>query len=186
MAAHRSILLASLIALVAFASAPARAETLCGVLDGPGCIPTTCSVLMPQTCLLDQDFPLGGNLRMTIDTLSAEAAPPKPDHDLNTLRDLFFTLRACWAPPAAADAQRGMEMTVKISYRRSGDMISSPQLTYAMEGSSAKIRDTYRTAIEQSLEGCTPLHFTRAFGGAIAGRPIMIRFVDNRELKNLQ
>jgi hypothetical protein len=54
-------------ALVAAAlnAAPVSALTMCGVLDGPGCVPTTCSTLVPHTCLLDEDFPLGGAHSMT-------------------------------------------------------------------------------------------------------------------------
>jgi hypothetical protein len=167
-------------------AAPTRAATLCGILDGPGCVPTVCSVLDPRTCIADEDFPLGGDLRLTIDTQSAEAAPPPPDHDLNTLRDLFFMLRACWSPPALADARSGMQMTVRISFKRSGEMLSPPQLTYALPSASSKVRDVYRTAIGQSLSSCMPLHFTRGFGGAIAGHPIMIRYVDNRDLAQPQ
>ena len=33
-----------------------------------------------------------------------------------------------------------------------------------------------------SLDACLPLKFTKGLGGALAGRPIMIRYVDNREL----
>jgi hypothetical protein len=36
-------------------------------------------------------------------------------------------------------------------------------------------------AITAALERCTPLPFTDGLGGAVAGRPIAIRFVDNRE-----
>jgi hypothetical protein len=175
-----------LLLFAGLSSSPAKAMMLCGLAGGPGCVPTTCSVLAPQTCLPDEDFPFGGDLRVTIDTLSAEAAPPKPDHDLNTLRDLFFTLRACWTPPAISDAQHGMQMTVRISYKRSGDIFAAPQLTYALEGSSAEVRNTYRNAIEQSLEACAPMHFTKAFGGAIAGKPIMIRYVDDRDVTKQQ
>jgi len=182
----RSFLLAATVLLGSLATRPAHAVTMCGLLDGPGCVPTYCSVTDPHTCLPDEDFPLGGDLRLTIDTQSAEAAPPKPDHDLNTLRDLFFMLRACWTPPATPDAQQGMQMTVQISYKRSGDIFAQPRLTYTHEGVSPKIRDTYRNAIEQSLTSCAPLHFTKGFAGAIAGRPIMIRYVDDRDLPKQQ
>ncbi len=181
MAYRLSPLFALAIAAMIQPPVPAKALTLCGTAEGPGCVPMVCSVLSPQTCLPDEDFPFGGDLRVTISTASAEAAPPKPDHDLNTLRDLFFTLRACWTPPEIADARRGMEMTVRVSYKRSGDIFAPPQLTYALEGVSDKIRDSYRTAIAQSLQACAPMHFSRSFGGAIAGKPILIRYVDDRD-----
>ncbi len=41
---------------------------------------------------------------------------------------------------------------------------------------------TYLKAINASLDACMPLKFTGGLGGALAGRPIAIRYVDNREL----
>jgi len=37
-------------------------------------------------------------------------------------------------------------------------------------------------AINDSLDACLPLKFTSGLGGALAGRPIAIRYVDNRDL----
>jgi hypothetical protein len=44
------------------------------------------------------------------------------------------------------------------------------------------MRDVYREAIDAALKRCTPLHFTDGMGGAVAGRPIAIRFVDDRTI----
>ena len=46
----------------------------------------------------------------------------------------------------------------------------------------ADIRETYLNAINASLQACIPMKFTTGLGGALAGRPIAIRYVDNREL----
>ena len=46
----------------------------------------------------------------------------------------------------------------------------------------ADTRATYLKAINASLDACVPLKFTGGLGGALAGRPIAIRYVDNREL----
>ena len=172
-----SLVLAPLVLIVS----PVNAVTLCGLLDGPGCVPAACSVFDSRPCLPDNDNPIGGNLRLTIDSRSA-ADESKPERDLNTIRELFFALRACWMPPAEADARAGMQMTMRVSFKRSGEMISAPRLTYALPGASRETRDVYRKAIAQSLSGCAPLHFTKGLAGAIAGRPIMIRYIDNREI----
>ena len=37
-------------------------------------------------------------------------------------------------------------------------------------------------AINNSLDACLPLKITDGLAGALAGRPIMIRYVDNRDL----
>jgi hypothetical protein len=75
-----------------------------------------------------------------------------------------------------------MQMSVRFSFKRSGEMIGSPRLTYATSGVPADTRATYLNAINASLKACLPLKFTGGLGGALAGRPIAIRYVDNREL----
>jgi hypothetical protein len=163
-----------------FAHAP------CSVLSGEPCTPSFCSVFNHGPCIPEIDYPYGENLQLTIQSQPAPddaAKYQKPDHDLGTIGDLFAALRACWSPPPADAAREGMQMSVLFSFKRSGEMIAAPRLTFATPGASADIRDTYRKAINASLGGCTPLTFTKALGGAIAGRPIMIRYVDNRTLQ---
>jgi hypothetical protein len=36
--------------------------------------------------------------------------------------------------------------------------------------------------VNAALARCTPLHFSDGMAGAVAGRPIAIRFVDNRTI----
>jgi hypothetical protein len=43
-------------------------------------------------------------------------------------------------------------------------------------------RDVYRTAIDAAMKRCIPLRFSTGMAGAVAGRPITIRFVDNRTI----
>ena len=54
-------------------------------------------------------------------------------------------------------------------------------MTYTTPGIDDDTRKTYHDAITQALDRCTPLPFSAGMGGAIAGRPIAIRFVDNRK-----
>jgi hypothetical protein len=76
-----------------------------------------------------------------------------------------------------------MQVSVRFSFKKSGEMIAQPQLTFATQGAPADTRTAYLKAINSSLDGCLPLKFTGNLGGALAGRPIAIRYVDNRELK---
>lgn len=161
-----------------FAHAP------CSVLDNRPCTPTYCSVFNHGPCIPEIDYPYGENLQLTIETVPPQdqaAKYQKPDHDLDTIGDLFAALRSCWSPPAADDARAGMQMSVRFSFKRSGEMIASPRLTYATAGVPADTRATYLKAINASLDACLPLKFTGGLGGALAGRPIAIRYVDNRE-----
>jgi hypothetical protein len=157
----------------------------CSVLDGEPCTPTFCSVFNHGPCIPEIEYPIGENLQLTIESVPSKDDAPKyvrPDHDLDTIGDLFSQLRSCWSPPPADTARQGMQMSVRFSFKRSGDIIAVPRLTYATAGVAADIRDTYLKAINASLDACLPLKFTGGLGGALAGRPIAIRYVDNREL----
>ena len=158
----------------------------CSVLSGRPCTPTYCSVLNRGPCIPEIDYPYGENLQLTIESVpspDAAAKYQKPDHDLNTLADLFAALRSCWSPPSPESAREGMQMSVRFSFKRSGEIIAAPRLTYSTAGVSADTRTTYLKAINASLDGCMPLKFTGGLGGALAGRPIAIRYVDNRDLE---
>jgi hypothetical protein len=157
----------------------------CSVLSGRPCTPTYCSVFNRGPCIPEIDYPYGENLQLTIETVPSgdEAAKyQRPDHDLDTIGDLFAALRSCWSPPSADAAREDMQMTVRFSFKRSGEMIASPRMTFATAGAAADVRAIYLKAINASLDACLPLKFTGSLGGALAGRPIAIRYVDNREL----
>lgn len=156
----------------------------CSVLSGRPCTPYFCSVLNRGPCIPEIDYPYGENLQLTIESVPRHddaAKYQKPDHDLDNIGDLFAALRSCWTPPQAESAKAGMQMTVRFSFKRSGDMIGPPRVTFATAGVPADVRDTYFKAISASLDACVPMKFTGGLGGALAGRPIMIRYVDNRE-----
>ncbi len=161
----------------------------CSVLSGRPCTPSYCSVFGRGPCIPEIDYPYGENLQLTVETVPPQddaAKYQKPDHDLDTIGDLFAALRSCWSPPPADSAREGMQMSVRFSFNRSGGIIGAPRLTFATAGASADIRATYLKAINASLDACLPLKFSGGLGGALAGRPIAIRYVDNRDLGKQQ
>ena len=187
--------LAALAAMLAAGSAYARhrhqidatpfSHAPCSVLSHHPCTPSFCSVLSHGPCIPEIDYPYGENLQLTVESAPSQdeaAKYQKPDHDLDNIGDLFAALRSCWTPPSEDTAKQGMQMTVRFSFKRTGDMIGPPRVTYATAGVPPDIRDTYFKAINASLDACVPLKFTGDLGGALAGRPIAIRYVDNREL----
>jgi hypothetical protein len=157
----------------------------CSVLDRGPCTPYFCSVFNHGPCIPEIDYPYGENLQVTVDSVPPQqdaAKYQKPDHDLDNIGELFAALRSCWSPPPVDTAREGMQMTVRFSFKRSGELIGAPRLTFATAGVSPDTRATYLKAINASLDACVPLKFTGGLGGALAGRPIMIRYVDNRDL----
>ncbi|MBR0962834.1 hypothetical protein JQ554_01980 [Bradyrhizobium diazoefficiens] len=155
----------------------------CSVLDNRPCTPSYCSPLEPGPCIPEIDYPYGENLQLTIVSVpedSDRAKYRKPEHELDTIGDLFAELRSCWSPPSD-NAHAGMQMSVRFSFNKAGGLIGPPRLTFATPGVPADTRATYLKAINGSLNACLPLKFTSGLGGALAGRPIAIRYVDNRE-----
>ena len=157
----------------------------CSVFDHRPCTPYFCSVFHHGPCIPEIDYPYGENLQLTIQTVPPKEDEPKyqrPDHDLDTIGDLFAQLRSCWSAPPADEAREGMQMSVRFSFKRSGELIGPPRMTFATSGVSPDTRSTYLKAINDSLDACLPLKFSDGLGGALAGRPLMVRFVDNRDL----
>jgi hypothetical protein len=138
---------------------------------------------------------IGQDLYLTIEskddeTVAARADGAGPDAQpagraLHSLRDMFTALRKCWLPPARNEAWQGMQMSVRFAFKRAGEIIAEPRVTYTSPDAPSEVRARYRKAIAAALERCTPMAFSSGLGGAVAGRPIAIRFVDNRTVKGL-
>ena len=94
---------------------------------------------------------------------------------LNTLKDVFARLQSCWKPPPASQANP-IDITVVVSFNREGAILGHPRITYESEQASDNDRVSYRVAVMETLQRCTPLPFTEALGGAVAGRPFAIPF----------
>jgi hypothetical protein len=163
----------------------------CSVLGHRPCIPygTYCSIYSHHPCLPDIDYPIGQTLQLTIvsrtdgDTSDATAEKDTANHPpaaLNTIRDVFSALRACWVPPEKDAARSGTQITLRLSFNNRGEMISEPRTTYVTPDTPTDVRRDYWDAAIAALKRCTPLQFTDGLGGALAGRPFAIRFVDDR------
>ncbi|MBV9239982.1 MAG: hypothetical protein JOZ94_29450 [Xanthobacteraceae bacterium] len=149
------------------------------VLDRHPFEPTVCSVFQRFPCVPRWPGTLGEDLLLTIQS-SKIGEYAKPDHDLNTISDLFAALRSCWQPPDGDNASPGTQMTIRMSFKRDGEVFGQPRVTYSTRGISKETRATYHDAIVAAITRCAPLQLTKGLGGAIAGRPINIRYVDDR------
>ena len=172
---------------------PARAP--CSVLSGYPCHPSFCGVFHRGPCFPQYLPPLGEELRLTIvstddNPTGAEAGggddtnKSEEDHGIGTIGELFAALRTCWRPPPRDEARQGMEYTIRFALNRNGGLIAPPRRTYSSHDAPAEVRHIYRSAINAALARCTPLHLSEGMGGAVAGRPIAIRFVDDRSIDN--
>jgi hypothetical protein len=166
---------------------------VCSVFSRHPCAPTVCSVFQREPCVPEIEYPIDQDLRLTIVSAVSDVKADRADaaagaradtsQGLSTLSDMFDALRACWIPPPDDEARPGMQMTVRFSFRGNGEIISPPRVTYKSPDAPPETTNTYHDAITAALDRCTPMPFTTGLGGAVAGRPIAIRFVDDRTRK---
>ena len=187
---------------VALAQTP---QSQCSVLSAKPCHPSFCGVFHRGPCLPYYLPPFGEDLRLTIvstddNPVGKDAAQhggeqvagendTADDRPLDSIREMFAALRACWVPPPKDEARHGMEYTIRFAFKRDGEILAPPRVTYASHDAPAGVRNIYGDAVNAALKRCTPLHFSDGMGGAVAGRPIAIRFVDHRTIdkaKSLQ
>ena len=186
----RQVLVGLAVAAGAAAFDASAADAACSVFSRHPCSPFVCSIYGGGFCT----SPVGQGVRLTIESAPAgdpsatgDAKDGKPaesdaaDHELNTIRAMYQALRACWVPPGKDEARPGTQMSVRFAFKRSGEIIAAPRVTYVSPGVPNETRQVYLDAITAALDRCTPLHFSAGMAGAIAGQPIAIRFVDNRE-----
>ena len=182
-------------------------QATCSVLSGHPCHPSFCSLFHRGPCEPYYWPPIGENLQLTIvstddtdpvkesgganapadaDKAGSDASKSGDDADqageksIESIGQMFASLRACWVPPQKEDTLHGMQYTVRFAFKRDGEIVAPPFVAYASHNASAQTRDVYRDAVDAALNRCTPLHFSKAMAGAVVGRPIAVRFVDNR------
>jgi hypothetical protein len=100
---------------------------------------------------------------------------------IERIRDVFSAMRACWRPPAFPGGPTGLQLTLRTSFNRNGQIIGKPQITFFQSGGDRDARDRFAASISEAFRRCVPLPFTAAFGSAVAGRPFTFRFVDDRQ-----
>jgi hypothetical protein len=106
--------------------------------------------------------------------LSAACAQAEPVQ-VNSIRDAYARFLSCWKPPPLARANP-MDITVIVSFNRTGEILGHPRITYESEQANDNDRLQYRIAVMEALQRCSPMPFTESMGGAVAGHPFTIRF----------
>jgi hypothetical protein len=108
------------------------------------------------------------------------AGPVSAKRQLNTMADVGKALRACWRWPPLGEARSGMEMTVRLSFKRNGEVFGA-RLMYQTPGVSNEERALYHGALIAALKRCSPLPLAESLGAAIAGHPMTFHIHDTRQ-----
>ncbi|HWJ18045.1 MAG TPA: hypothetical protein VNR65_04870 [Geobacterales bacterium] len=98
-----------------------------------------------------------------------ENAPP-----VNLPAQIGERIAQCWHAPQT-DPPQVIEVTVRLSFSRTGTLIGEPRVVYVRAAKQAGLREKVVNSVIAAIKACTPLPFTPALGAAIAGRIFAIR-----------
>ena len=103
------------------------------------------------------------------------AAEKENSPAINLPAQIGERISKCWQAPRTHPPQV-IEVTVRLSFTRTGAVIGEPRITYVRAPSHAGLREQIANSVLAAIKACTPLPFTPSLGAAIAGRIFAIRF----------
>jgi hypothetical protein len=107
--------------------------------------------------------------------LLPSACAQAEEGQVNTIREAIARIGSCWKPPPLSRANP-IDITVIVSFNRSGEILGRPRITYESEQATENDRLAYRIAVMETLQRCTPMPFTESMAGAVAGHPFAVQF----------
>jgi hypothetical protein len=123
---------------------------------------------------------------LTIEINRSNARPHGPTGSIANLQELMAAFAGCWEPPPA-DASKGpVDLTFQVSFKRSGELFGKPRAIAFARAVSDEERQRYYTAVAEAVDRCAKMPFTDSMGGAVAGRPFRINFLDRRNSKRAE
>jgi hypothetical protein len=186
---------ASALAFASIAS-PEPAQAACSVLSHHPCTPYfgsvfrhhpftpySCGVFSRPGCTPELSFPLN---QVPVLRVQGHVGPPDPldrEHPVDRINELGPLLSKCLELPPDDEAQVGMQLSLKLAFKRDGELLADPRFTYTTHDAPEKVKAAYHAAALDMLKHCTPLPVTDKFGGAIAGRPFVVAIEETRDLK---
>ncbi|MGO4385912.1 hypothetical protein AB4Y85_00080 [Microvirga sp. 2YAF29] len=96
---------------------------------------------------------------------------------VNRIADVFVAIQSCWRPPSGS-GYSGQEITLRMSFKRNGEVLGQPKITYYNPGTVQDQREPFTRSVREAFVRCTPLPVSESLGRAIAGRIFTFRFID--------
>jgi hypothetical protein len=187
-------LLGALAATTALVMAPGEARAVCSVLSHHPCTPGFGSVLSPHpytpgfcgvysgpNCTPEIVYPLNQVPVLKVEGHVGPSEPLDRDHPADRIDEMGPLLSQCLELPGDAETRGGMRVTLKLAFKRNGDLIAAPRFTYTTHEAAQEVKAAYRQAALDMLRRCAPLPITDELGAAIAGRPFVVAIVDARK-----
>jgi hypothetical protein len=193
---NRALLLTgAALAAVPLAAAPDKAHAICSVLAHHPCTPYFGSVLRhhpftPYSCSVFggpcSPEMLPGAGQPPVLRVEAQEGPPAPidrSHLIGRLDEIGPLLSRCLQLPPESSSQAGMELALRLAFKRNGELMADPLFTYT-QAAPQNVKLAYHAAALDMFRRCTPLPFTDSFSSVVAGQPFVMTIRDPRDLKS--
>ena len=92
----------------------------------------------------------------------------------------------CWSPPPLDRGRQPLDLTFQVSFKRSGELFGKPRAIDFARPVTDEERQRYYTAVAEAVDRCSQMPFTEAMGGAVAGRPFRVNFLDRRNSRKAE
>lgn len=135
--------------------------------------------------LLASNAALAQGMILSIEIQRSNPRPHKPAGSINTLQELMTALAGCWEPPPIDERRGPVDLTFQVSFKRSGELFGKPRIVNFARAVADEERQRYYTAVAEAVDRCSPMPFTEAMGGAVAGRTFRINFLDRRNSRKV-
>jgi len=148
--------------------------------------PYFCGVFSPPGCIPEIFYPLN---RVPVLKVEGHVGPSEPldrDHPADRLDEIGPLLSKCLELPPDDEVRAGMQVTLKLAFKRDGELLAEPRFTYTTHEAPAEVKAAYRDAAINMLKRCTPLPISEGLGKAIAGRPFVIPIIETRKEKKAE
>ncbi len=168
-------------------TAPPQALAQCSVFSRHPCAFDSypsyypCGLHAGSGCMSNSMLPLN---QVPVIRVTGHPGPPEPvdrDKPANRLDEMGTILSKCLQLPPDDEVRTGMRVTLKLAFKRDGELLGAPRFTYVSHDAPADVKAAYHDAATAMLERCMPLPITDRLGGAIAGRPLVIPIIETRK-----
>ena len=132
------------------------------------------------------DAALAQSMTLTIEIVRSNPRPRGPAGSINTLQDMMAAFAGCWSPPPADASRQPVDLTFQVSFKRSGELFGKPRAISFARAVTDEERQRYYTAVAEAVDRCSKMPFTESMGGAVAGRPFRVNFLDRRSSRKAE
>ncbi len=143
----------------------------CGIHSAPGCIPYG-------------NYPLNQVPVLHVQGHVGPLAPLDRNDKANRIDQMGPLLSKCLEMPPEDEVRTGMRVTIKLAFKRNGELLGKPRFTYTTHEAPDDVKAAYREAAMNMVDRCMPLPITDSLGRAIAGRPFVVPIIETRVAEN--